>query len=45
MLVKSVIFRRHDRIAHALGNFLGFEDDAIFDKNATQFLAINVVKS
>ena len=44
MLVKPAVFRGHHRLAHGLGNFVGLEDDAVFDKNAAQFLAVDIVK-
>ena len=44
VLIKPVVLRRHDGIAHRLGNLLGREHNAVLDKNAAQFLAVDVVE-
>ncbi len=45
VLEEPAIFRRHDRLAHDLGDFIGLQDDAVFHEDAAQFLAVDIVKA
>ena len=44
MLIVAAIFRRHDGLTHGFRDLLGLQLDAILDKDAAKFLAIDVIK-
>ena len=44
MLIVAAIFRRHDGLTHGFRDLLGLQLDAILDKDAAEFLAIDVIK-